>query len=119
MKKGIFLDRDGVLIEEKGHSVYREEDLIILPKVIDALRELKRNNYTLIVVTNQPVVARGLATEEEMEELHRILNERLGNLIDRFYYCPHHPEMHPDVPEHAKKYRIKCQCRKPLPGIWH
>ncbi len=117
MKKGIFLDRDGVLIEEKGYPLYKEEDLVILPRVIDALRELKRNNYALVVVTNQPVIARGLITEEEVEKLNRVLNEELDNLIDVFYYCPHHPEIHPDTPEYAKKYRIRCECRKPLPGM--
>lgn len=116
MIKGVFLDRDGVLIEEKG-LIYKKEDMIILPKVADALKKLKNKGYALVVVTNQAAVARGLATEEEIEELNRVLNERLGNLIDRFYYCPHHPEMHPDVPMHAKKYRIKCDCRKPLPGM--
>lgn len=117
MRKGIFLDRDGVLIEEKGQLIYEKEDMVILPGVISALKKLKTNGYVLIVVTNQSVIARGLATEEYIGEMNRFLNEKLKNLIDRFYYCPHYPEMHPDVPEHAKKYRIKCECRKPLPGM--
>ncbi len=117
MRKAVFLDRDGVLIEEKGYPVYKKEDIIILPRVADALRKLKVKGYVLVIVTNQSAVARGLATEEDVQDINRFLNEELENLIDRFYYCPHHPEMHPDVPEYAKKYRIKCECRKPLPGM--
>jgi D,D-heptose 1,7-bisphosphate phosphatase len=116
MEKGIFLDRDGVLIEEKG-LIYKKEDIVILLGVADALKKLKTNGYILVVVTNQAAIARGLATEEDVEEMNKSLNQGLGNLIDMFYYCPHHPEMHPDVPEHARKYRIKCECRKPLPGM--
>lgn len=117
MKKAVFLDRDGVLIEDKGFQIYKKVDSVILPRVAEALRELKKSNYLLVVVTNQPVIARGLATEEEVEELNKEINNQLGNLIDKFYYCPHHPEMHPDTPEHVKKYRIKCECRKPSPGM--
>jgi D,D-heptose 1,7-bisphosphate phosphatase len=115
--KAIFLDRDGVLIEEKGYPVYKKEDIVVIPNVIEALRELKKKNYLLIVVTNQAAVARGLVSEEEIQDMNKSLNLSLNNLIDRFYYCPHHPEMHADVPEHARKYRIKCDCRKPLPGL--
>lgn len=117
MNKTVFLDRDGVIIEEKGYSIYKIEDMIILPNVKEALAKLKSKGYKLIVVTNQPTIARGLTSEEEVTENNNKLNEKLDNLIDAFYFCPHHPEMHPDVPEHAKKYRIKCDCRKPLPGL--
>lgn len=117
MRKAVFLDRDGVLIKETGTIIYRKEDMILIHGVIEALRELKRKNYLLIVVTNQPAIARGLASEKEIEDMNMSLNQSMNNLIDGFYYCPHHPEMHADVPIHAIKYRIKCVCRKPLPGL--
>ena len=63
------------------------------------------------------MIARGIASLEDVEKLHNFMNEELEGAIDKFYVCPHHPEMHPDVPEHAKKYRIACNCRKPLPGM--
>ncbi len=117
MERIIFLDRDGVIIEEKRYSIYKYEDMNILPKVLESLEILKSQGYLLVVITNQPTIARGLTTEEEVIENNNKLNERLSNLIDAFYFCPHHPEIHPDVPEHAKKYRIKCDCRKPSPGL--
>ena len=116
MKKAIFLDRDGVINEERG-LICNKEEIFILPGVKEALRKLKEKGFILIVITNQPAVARGLLSEEELEEIHEFMNKELEGLIDKFYFCPHHPEMHDDVPEHAKKYRIKCDCRKPLPGM--
>ena len=123
-RKAIFLDRDGVLIAlSKGNEaygfIYKKEDIEILPGVKDALRALKEKGYLLCVITNQPTVARGLATYEEVESLHKFINAELGGVIDKFYFCPHHPEMHPDVPERARKYRVACECRKPLPGMLH
>jgi D-glycero-D-manno-heptose 1,7-bisphosphate phosphatase len=117
MKKAIFLDKDGVLIEETGNTVYKKEDMKVLAGVKEALKELKKRNYLLIVVTNQSAVARGLISEKNVKDMNDFLNQNLDNLIDSFYYCPHHPEMHNDVPLYAKKYRIKCNCRKPLPGM--
>ncbi len=119
MKQAVFLDRDGVLnaVELDKDFYYRKTDIIILPRVIKALRLLKEKGYVLIVITNQPVIARGIATLEEVEDLHHFMNQQLEGLIDAFYVCPHHPEMHPDVPEYAKKYRVACECRKPLPGM--
>lgn len=122
MKKAVFFDRDGVIIElPKGNEAYgftlKKEDVRILPNVPEALDILKQEGFLIIIVTNQPAIARGIARCEEVEELHRSINESLGGRIDRFYFCPHHPEMHPDVPEHARKYRIACECRKPAPGM--
>lgn len=122
MTKAIFLDRDGVIIElPKGNEaygfIYKKEDVRILPGVVEALKTLKNKNYLLIVVTNQPLIARGLANEEEIKCLHDFINTKVDNLVDRFYVCPHHPEMHDDVPLKARKYRIVCDCRKPAPGM--
>ncbi len=114
--KAIFLDRDGVINRNMGF-IFKKEDISIINGVIETLKILKSKGYKLIVITNQPVVARGLCTEEEIEKLHEFINVKLGLLIDKFYFCPHHPEMHDDVPIYARKYRIKCSCRKPLPGM--
>lgn len=122
MNKAVFMDRDGVIIalnpkDEAFGFLLKQEEIIILPGVLEALLKFKEKNYLRIVITNQPAVARGLISEEEVKQLHRYINLQLNNLIDDFYFCPHHPEMHPDVPEHAKKYRIACNCRKPAPGM--
>ena len=116
MKRAIFLDRDGVICENRG-LVYKKEELILLPRVLDALKVLKCKGYLLIVVTNQPQVARGLVTEDGIKKFHEEINKSLKGIIDQFYFCPHHPEMHPDVLEQAKKYRVNCNCRKPQPGM--
>ena len=97
--------------------LYKKEDCHIIPGVPKALMVLKNKGMLLIVVTNQPVVARGLASLEEVSQLNDYINEQTGGVIDRFYFCPHHPEMHDDVPKHAKKFRITCVCRKPGKGM--
>ncbi|MDO8460068.1 MAG: HAD-IIIA family hydrolase [Nanoarchaeota archaeon] len=118
MKKAIFLDRDGVINDdEKDEFIYKKDDIFVRTSSKESLRKMKDKGYLLICITNQPLIARGLASEKEVEEINNLINQKIGNLIDRFYICPHHPEMHPDVPEHAKKYRIVCNCRKPSPGM--
>lgn len=119
MDKAVFLDRDGVINEATANKdfYYKKEDIRILPGVKEALKKIKEKGYRIFVVTNQPVIARGIATESEIGALHLWMNAELGGMIDKFYVCPHHPEMHPDVPPHAIKYRIACSCRKPSPGL--
>lgn len=122
LKRAVFLDRDGVLIgllrgNEAYGLLYKKEDCRVIPGVPEALMALKNKGMLLVVVTNQPVVARGLASIEEVAQYNDYINEQTGGIIDRFYFCPHHPEMHDDVPEHAKKFRIACVCRKPGKGM--
>lgn len=122
MRKAVFFDRDGIIIElPKGDPqygfTYKKEDCHIVPGTEQALTALKEKGFLRIVFTNQPCIARGLVSIEEMDRVHEFINQQLGGLIDAFYTCPHHPEMHPDVPKHAKKYRIPCTCRKPAPGL--
>lgn len=117
MVKAVFLDRDGVINKEKEGFLYKKEDIFIFPWVLESLKILKNKGYLIIAITNQAVIARGLISEEEVKELHEYFNKELEGIIDKFYFCPHHPEMHDDVPEHAKKYRISCDCRKPSPGM--
>ena len=119
MKKAVFLDRDGVICKEIDH-LHRKEDFTLLGRVGEAIKLLNDNHYLAIVITNQAVVARGMCTEKDVKELNKHMEELLrreGAKIDAVYYCPHHPEMHPDVPEHARKYRVECECRKPKPGM--
>jgi len=110
----VFLDRDGVLLRDVG-PLARREDVRILPGVVAALALLRRAGWTLVVVSNQTVVARGVLDEAGMCELHREIERMLVGLgapaLDAFYYCPHHPRA--TRPE----YRMQCGCRKPEPGL--
>jgi len=115
MKRAVFLDRDGVLVEDVN-LLTNPGGLRILPGVPQALGRLKRAGYFLIVVSNQTVVARGLATEDEVRRVQVILERRMiaagGPGLDGFYFCPHHPNA--TLPA----YRVNCGCRKPKPGMF-
>lgn len=112
--RAVFLDRDGVLIEDV-HLLTRVDQIRILPGVPDALRSLAQAGFRLVVITNQTVVARGLATEADVQAVHLELNRQLAAAnapgIERFYVCPHHPKA--TLPA----YRVQCICRKPAPGM--
>lgn len=110
LNKAIFLDRDGVINEEID-LLCGKSDIVLCEGVKEALRLLKDRGFYLIVITNQPVIGRGLIDEGGIEELHKYLNSELDNLIDAFYFCPHHPNA--DLEE----YRKTCDCRKPSPGM--
>jgi len=117
--KAVFLDRDGTIVEhvELLHQVSR---LRMLPNSARAIKAFKNLGYLTIVISNQPVVARGIATLEDVEKVHASMIRRLtrrGAKIDAVYFCPHHPEKYPGVPKHARKYRMVCVCRKPEPGM--
>src|SRR5258706_10633404 len=94
MHPAVFLDRDGVLIQDV-HLLTRPEQIVLLPGVVAALRDLSAAGFYLFVVSNQPVVARGMATEADVESVHAELQRRLttegGPVLKRFYFCPHHP----------------------------
>ena len=92
MNKCIFLDRDGVLNEDRTDYVYRIEDFIIPAGVPEALRSLKDAGYLLIVITNQAGIARGLYTRDDVMACYNYLQDQCGQLIDDIYYCPHHPK---------------------------
>jgi D-glycero-D-manno-heptose 1,7-bisphosphate phosphatase len=112
-KPAVFLDRDGTLIEERGY-LDRMDLLTVFPWTVDALRLLKRAGFTLVVITNQSALARGVIDETFLDAVHRELSARLargGAVIDRYYYCPHLA----DAP--IERYRLACRCRKPAPGM--
>ncbi len=101
--RAVFLDRDGTIIEDV-HYLSRFEDIKLMPLAEKGLRLLKECGYKLIVVTNQSGIGRGYFTKEFVEKTHEIINDMLGGVIDRFYYCPHKPE-------------DNCNCRKPKTGM--
>jgi len=113
-RPAVFLDRDGVLIADVGPLV-DADGVRVLPGVPDALSALAAAGYALVIVTNQTVVARGLASEQQLDELHGVLQDQLRQQgapeLDGIYVCLHHPSATLD------RYRIDCDCRKPKPGL--
>ena len=93
MNACVFLDRDGVLNEDRPDYSYRLDHFKILPGVPDALQRLKNAGYLLVVVTNQSGIAQGIYTQQDMEVCHRYLQEQCGGLIDYFYFSPYHPKI--------------------------
>lgn len=110
----MFLDRDGVLIEEVD-LLRRPEQATLDTGVAGALERLHEAGFALIAITNQTVVARGLATLEDVAIVHEridsMLREAGAPALDGWYVCPHHP--HATVPA----LRVVCECRKPRPGL--
>ena len=116
-QKAIFLDRDGTINRYVGF-LRDINDFELLPGVAEAIRTINRSGYLAIVVTNQPVVARGEVTEAGLREIHNKMETILGRegaYIDALYYCPHHPHRGYDgeIPE----LKVNCGCRKPRPGM--
>ena len=114
MNRAIFLDRDGVLIDDVD-LLTRRCDVRIKEGVPESLTQLKEAGFRLIVVSNQTVVARGLASEEEVRaleaEIEYLLVAAGAPRLAGFYFCPHHPNA--TLPA----FRVRCACRKPSPGL--
>lgn len=116
-QRAVFLDRDGTINEYRGFLTDIEE-FHLLPGAGEAIRLLNRTEVLVILVTNQPVIARGEVTEEQLEEIHRKMETLLGAegaYVDAIYYCPHHPDsgFAGEIPE----LKRACDCRKPKPGM--
>lgn len=112
-EKAVFLDRDNTLIEDPGY-IKDPDQVKLLDGVPEALVELKALGYKVVVVSNQSAVARGIVTEETLDEIHDRLQELLaekGGTLDRIYYCPYHPDAV------IAKYRKESDWRKPSPGM--
>src|SRR5262249_58639565 len=117
-RPAIFLDRDGTLIVENGY-LRTANELQLLPGVAPALRSLRQAGYRLVVLTNQPVIARGEASEADVAATHRRLEWELGKegaYLDGIYLCPHHPDR--GFPGERSELKIPCQCRKPATGLF-
>jgi D-glycero-D-manno-heptose 1,7-bisphosphate phosphatase len=112
--RAIFFDRDGVLNKDI-HLLCKIDDVIIPPDTIDAFKLLSGVECKKIVVSNQTVISRGLASENEVDNINQHIDNAILTLtsckIDRFYTCPHHPDAT------LEKYRKNCDCRKPKPGM--
>lgn len=116
-QKAIFLDRDGTINKYVGF-LRNIDDFELLPGVAEAIKKINSSGYLAIVVTNQPVIARGEVTFEQLEEIHNKMETLLGQegaSLDAIYFCPHHPDKGfvGEVPE----LKIDCDCRKPKPGM--
>ncbi|MEO6212785.1 MAG: HAD family hydrolase [Vicinamibacterales bacterium] len=112
MRRAVFLDRDGTLLEE-GNYVSDLRNVVLFPYMVDAVRLLNRADFAVVVITNQSGIARGIVTEAFVAEAHAFIDERLsegGARIDAYYYCPHHPE------GSVAAFTRECECRKPGPG---
>jgi len=116
-QKAIFLDRDGTV--NKYIGFLRDiRDFELLPGVDAAIGEINASGYLAIVITNQPVIARGEVTVQELQEIHNKMETLLGRkgvYIDALYYCPHHP--HKGYAGEIPELKIDCSCRKPKPGL--
>ncbi len=116
-QKAVFLDRDGTINRYVGF-LRKMEEFELLPGVADAIRTINRSGYLVIVVTNQPVIARGEVTQETLSQIHDRMETLLGKegaYIDGLYYCPHHPDS--GFAGEIKELKIDCSCRKPKPGM--
>lgn len=116
-QKAIFLDRDGTINVYKGFLT-KAEDFELIPGAAEAIKLINRSGYLVIVVSNQPVIARGDCTFEELQTIHNRMETLLGKegaFVDAIYYCPHHPDK--GFEGERVEYKIDCDCRKPKSGL--
>jgi D,D-heptose 1,7-bisphosphate phosphatase len=116
-QKAVFLDRDGTINKYVGF-LRDIEQFELLPGVADAIKRINESGFLAIVVTNQPVIARGEVTREQLQLIHNKMETILGAegaYLDAIYYCPHHP--HKGYEGEVPELKIDCSCRKPKPGM--
>lgn len=116
-QKCIFLDRDGTINKFVG-LLSNCDQFQLEDEVATAIKQINQSNYLCIVITNQPVIARNLCTIEELNYIHKKMETLLGEkqaYLDEILYCPHHPDK--GYQGENKKYKIKCNCRKPGTGL--
>ena len=116
-QKAVFLDRDGTINEFRG-LITEPEQMQLADGAATAIRKLNASAYLTLVVTNQPVIARGDCTLEQLDAIHRRMETLLGNdgaFLDDLIYCPHHPDK--GYPGERPEYKIDCDCRKPKIGM--
>ena len=111
--KAVFLDRDDTIVDDPGY-IRSPEQLRLIPGAAEALKQLRKMGYLLVIVTNQSGVARGFVTEEQLENIHQELKKQLAAenaMIDGLYYCPYHPD------GDLKDFSIESNLRKPNAGM--
>ena len=116
-QKAIFLDRDGTINKYVGF-LRDIDEFELIDGAAEAIRLINESGYLAIVVTNQPVIARGEASFEELDAIHNKMETLLGAegaYLDGIYYCPHHP--HKGYEGEVPELKIDCDCRKPKPGM--
>ena len=116
-QKAVFLDRDGTINEYKGF-ITKAEDMELIPGITEVIKKINDSGYLAIVVTNQPVIARGDCTFEELQKINEKMETLLGAegaYIDDLFYCPHHPDK--GFEGERIEFKIECECRKPKPGM--
>lgn len=116
-QKAVFLDRDGTINKYVGF-LRNIDEFELLPGVAEAIKRINESGYLVIVVTNQPVIARGEVTVPDLMEIHNKMETLLGAegaYLDAIYYCPHHP--HKGYEGEVPELKIDCECRKPKPGM--
>mgnify|MGYP004552340249 FL=1 len=116
-QKAIFLDRDGTINKYVGF-LRNIDEFELFPGVAEAIGRINRSGYLAIVVTNQPVIARGEVTFDELQQIHNKMETLLGLegvYLDGIYFCPHHP--HKGYEGEISELKFDCDCRKPKPGM--
>ncbi len=116
-QKAVFLDRDGTINKYVGF-LRNPDEFELLPGVANAIKDINSSGYLAIVVTNQPVIARGEVTYKQLQDIHNKMETLLGlegAYLDSIYFCPHHP--HKGFIGEILELKIECDCRKPKPGM--
>ncbi len=116
-QKAIFLDRDGTINKMVGF-VTKPEQFELIDGAAEAIKAINKSGYLAIVVTNQPVIARGDCTFEELQTIHDKMETELGKVgafVDAIYVCPHHTDK--GFEGERPEYKCDCDCRKPKPGL--
>lgn len=116
-QKAVFIDRDGTINKFVGF-LRNVDEFELLPRVADAVKMINASGYLAIVITNQPVIARGEVTYAQLREIHNKMETLLGTegaYLDGLYFCPHHP--HKGYEGEVPELKIDCNCRKPKPGM--
>lgn len=107
LQKVAFLDRDGVINRDSADYIKHWSEFEFLPKSLEALKQLKQNGFTTIVITNQSVINRKMVSREGLDHIHTLMKASVqtsGGEITDIFFCPHTPE-------------DRCDCRKPKPGL--
>jgi histidinol-phosphate phosphatase family protein len=116
-QRAVFLDRDGTIIPDKD-CLRNADELELLPGAAEAVHALNLAGWRAVVVTNQPVIAKGFCDKAELQRIHNKLESLLGlehAFLDRIYFCPHHPEK--GFAGERPELKIDCDCRKPKIGM--